>query len=519
MRLFVRVKGTSPFLLNIDGSNYTIEQLVDFVQNCYNELYDYRGVTNLTLLRVCSFRGEDKVLFFDKEGGDDGEGGARPTDPSVQEYIPIYSEPEESARNPVCAAPPPGTLTQNFVIKVASLNRLLLMLTSPDYDNYMIDVFFNTYRTFTSPRVVLEKLIQRFSVPYPEGPDWATRTPFQYQFFLSSIKLPIQVTICKLMQRWIENYLFDFDADMVEIFKDFVQYALPAAGHIGLANTLYKSMFPDSSCPNPNRILVSKKDFLSISEFPMGKRRSLLEFSDRDIAEQLTLMDWELYKEIRFVELIGQCWNKEEKRFRAPNVMLCIERFNIISNWVSFCILNEETLRARIKVFSRFVQILDRLRELNSFNMIFAVNSGLNQIAVHRLKHTHGSLKPDVAFLHKDILKLIATDANFRSYREYLSGCTTAIPYLGVCLKDLTFIEDGNPKFLDGMVNFMRCIHIYNVQYFIRRFQLSSDYSHLTGNREVIAYLNSFREPVDERKLYAMSLKREPRNVTKDKLK
>lgn len=63
---------------------------------------------------------------------------------------------------------------------------------------------------------------------------------------------------------------------------------------------------------------------------------------------------------------------------------------------------------------------------------------------------------------------------NYKSYRENLSATETpAVPYIGVFLKDLTFICDGNPDYLrGGLINLhkrrqvqhelltsMHCIH------------------------------------------------------------
>ncbi len=63
---------------------------------------------------------------------------------------------------------------------------------------------------------------------------------------------------------------------------------------------------------------------------------------------------------------------------------------------------------------------------------------------------------------------------NYSQYREHLAHVTPpALPYLGicfwsiqdiannssqgVCLSDLTFIEDGNPGEIDKLVNFSKC--------------------------------------------------------------
>lgn len=45
--------------------------------------------------------------------------------------------------------------------------------------------------------------------------------------------------------------------------------------------------------------------------------------------------------------------------------------------------------------------------------------------------------------------ELMSMTHNFRNYRDKLRNIAPpAIPYIGVTLQDLTFIDDGNPSFL-----------------------------------------------------------------------
>ena len=52
----------------------------------------------------------------------------------------------------------------------------------------------------------------------------------------------------------------------------------------------------------------------------------------------------------------------------------------------------------------------------------------------------------------------MSTDGRFRNMREALHRCDPpCIPYLGMYLTDLSFIEEGTPNFTDdGLLNFSK---------------------------------------------------------------
>lgn len=67
----------------------------------------------------------------------------------------------------------------------------------------------------------------------------------------------------------------------------------------------------------------------------------------------------------------------------------------------------------------------------------------------------------------KEMGELMEGHGNYSKYRAALNNARPPmLPYLGVCLRDLTFIEDGNDTMVDGLLNFdkMRLI-----RYVLRR--------------------------------------------------
>jgi hypothetical protein len=65
---------------------------------------------------------------------------------------------------------------------------------------------------------------------------------------------------------------------------------------------------------------------------PNASNQSVLDFSAVDIAQQLTLMEWNIWENIKTWELLGLAWTKKDKNERAPNGK---REYNIINKIIS----------------------------------------------------------------------------------------------------------------------------------------------------------------------------------------
>jgi len=195
-----------------------------------------------------------------------------------------------------------------------------------------------------------------------------------------------------------------------------------------------------------------------------------------------------------------------------------IARFNLISAWIIEAILEAEDLKSRVKTFTKVVAIAKCLLELNNLSTLMAMIAGWNNSAISRLKFTRKELpkkaQEDVAMLEN----LMSAEGSYKNYRGYIHKVNPPeIPYIGVYLSDLTFIEDGNPNMVGNLINFEKrrllCSVILELQ----------TYQQKPYNLQVVAplyeLLAHLPNPPDEAKLYATSLVREPRNATRDMIK
>ena len=112
-------------------------------------------------------------------------------------------------------------------------------------------------------------------------------------------------------------------------------------------------------------------------------------------------------------------------------------------------ILSEEKLKPRVRMLKHLVAIAWECFQINSFNAAHEIVAAFDSAAVHRLKQTWHELARHHVKTVSKLRKLCAAcspENNRKAPRELLQKCTPpCVPYLGIFLSDLTFIEEGNP--------------------------------------------------------------------------
>ena len=86
----------------------------------------------------------------------------------------------------------------------------------------------------------------------------------------------------------------------------------------------------------------------------------------------------------------------------------------------------------------------------------------------------------------------------------------------GVYLQDLTFIEDGNPDYIDGMVNVEKRALVYRILEQIATFQVEA--YNFVALPILRTYIETYLSQLDDKDMYAFSLQHEPRNAKKSDL-
>ncbi|KAM9328940.1 rap guanine nucleotide exchange factor 2 [Gastrophryne carolinensis] len=183
---------------------------------------------------------------------------------------------------------------------------------------------------------------------------------------------------------------------------------------------------------------------------------SLLQLSTIEVATQLSMRNFELFRNIEPTEYIDDLF-KLKSKIGCANLKSFEEVINQETFWVASEILRESNQLKRMKIIKHFIKIALHCRECKNFNSMFAIISGLNLAPVSRLRATWEKLPSKYEKLFQDLQDLFDPSRNMAKYRNVLNSQNLQppiIPLFPVIKKDLTFLHEGNDSKVDGLVNF-----------------------------------------------------------------
>ncbi|XP_044188853.1 rap guanine nucleotide exchange factor 1b isoform X9 [Thunnus albacares] len=379
-------------------------------------------------------------------------------------------------------------------VRAGSGDILLVHATETDRKDLVLycEAFLTTYRTFITPEDLIKKLHYRYT-RFCHSPDTFKKRVSKNTFFV-------------LVRVVDELCLVELTEDILKQLMDLV-FTLVCNGELSLARVLRKNILDKVEQRKLLRYTNSLKPLAArgVSARP----GTLHDFRSHEIADQLTLLDAELFYKIEIPEVL--LWAKEQNEEKSPNLTQFTEHFNNMSYWVRSLIIQQEKAQDREKLLLKFIKIMKHLRKLNNFNSYLAILSALDSAPIRRLewqKQTSEGLE--------EYCTLIDSSSSFRAYRAALAEVEPpCIPYLGLILQDLTFVHLGNPDLIDGKVNFSKRWQQFNILDSMRRFQ--QVHYELKRNEDIVSFFNDFSDHLAEEALWELSLKIKPRNIARRK--
>ncbi|XP_073427413.1 ras-specific guanine nucleotide-releasing factor RalGPS2 isoform X2 [Dendrobates tinctorius] len=265
---------------------------------------------------------------------------------------------------------------------------------------------------------------------------------------------------------------------------------------------------------------LSDKDSAALKKSFDAVVFDVLMVTPEEYAGQITLMDMPVFKAIQPEELSSCGWNKKEKYSSAPNAVAFTRRFNHVSFWVVREILHAQTLKIRAEVLSHYIKTAKKLYELNNLHALMAVVSGLQSTPIFRLTKTWALLSRKDKTTFEKLEYVVSKEDNYIRLRDYIKSLkmTPCIPYLGIYLSDLTYIDSAYPSTGSILENEQRSNLMNNILRIISDLQQSCEYD-IPLLPHVQKYLNSMRYIEELQKFveddnYKLSLKIEPGTST-----
>ena len=409
-----------------------------------------------------------------------------------------------------------ATLTRDHQgqVRETSLNKLVAAITPQAELPDMLDVstFLVTYQTFTTTAHLIRKLMQRYMVPEKPG-----ASVDEAKTYTTSVVRPIQVRVAKILKQVLEAQYRDIDDGLLDLIKVFIlgivdQTILAKQCQQGVQIVIAKRSSQRQEDANSLSSIsaATSSSSTTTSKKPMTLMGSVYDLSSEEIARHLTLIEFEVYSQIKPTEFFGQAWAKPKHHHRAPNIRAMIDRFNVITRWITTEIVSEERIRNRVKRYMKFIKIAQALRQMHNYHTLMAILGGLNEGPVYRLKFTKAEIPPKFQQAITELQTVMSADGSYNAYRLELGAATPpCIPYLGVYLRDLTYFDEGGGG-SDGMINFKSKKNVYSVIQIIQKYQ-ATPYPFKPTER-AYNHLKSITG-LDDALLHKTSLLREPKNA------
>jgi hypothetical protein len=383
-----------------------------------------------------------------------------------------------------------------------------------------------TFRSFTTPEELFQELVKRFGIQPPEG-----LSQEEFVKWTDQKQKLVRLRVVNIMKKWLEEYWYeDCSAKSIQTllmsmlaFAEQLQ-AQNNPGHdkimklveakLNQDNSSRRRMVQNSSVPPPIPILPRNL-----------KRMKIFDVDPLELSRQLTLREFKLFERITPFE----CLTRRIRKAKIKNLSIentsyidaFIQNSNGLTNWVSYMILKYTEAKKRAQAIKYFVNVAEYCRQCNNFSSMMAIISALYSATIHRMKKTWAAVTPRTLEMLDSMNKLMNSTRNFNEYRDILRMVTPpVIPFFGVYLSDLTFVEDGNPDFLEDnpkLINFAKRMKSADIIRDIMQYQITHYmFQEVPAIQALLDTGFSKAPPVDAQ--YDLSLALEPRERTNERM-
>ncbi|XP_041840004.1 ral guanine nucleotide dissociation stimulator-like 1 isoform X2 [Melanotaenia boesemani] len=430
-------------------------------------------------------------------------------------------------------------------LKAATLERLVTHLLEPEHrEPDFIHVFLSTYRAYTCTNTLIELLFQR---------DKSFTNPDQTVYPCSSL-LPV-------VRLWLAEYSEDFQEP--PDFQTLRKLCVHLHRHLRFrcvaraADALLKRLqLQDCSQSASEQHSESLQQEQSNQEdggetSTKEEKHDFMDFPVREVAEQLTRIDAELFVKVVPFHCLGCIWSqrdKKENRNLAPTVRATISQFNAVTNRVITSLLcpsspNPSTSSPissprsastflypssssapssprcshtspihRARIIEKWIAIAQECRQLKNFSSLRAILSALQSNAVYRLKKTWAAVSRESMMTFDHLCEIFPDENCVLTGREIVeeSFSSGVVPYLGTYLTVLTMLDTAlNDTVEGGLINFEKRRREFEILNQIRQLQAFCSNYVLPVSPHITAWLQEHTLLTDQES-YELSLELEP---------
>ncbi|XP_069418820.1 ral guanine nucleotide dissociation stimulator-like 2 isoform X4 [Ovis canadensis] len=456
---------------------------------------------------LSSFRSRDP----EEGGGPGGRGGGggqeeEEDDDDDEAPVSVWEEEEDGATftvtsrqyqplDPLAPRPPLRSSRKLRAGTLEALVRHLLDTRTSGADVTFTAAFLATHRAFTSTPALLGLMVDRLEALESHPADELERT---------------KGVAISVLSTWLASHPEDFGSevkgqlDRLESFFLRTGYAAGegiGGGSADLIRNLRSRVDPQTpELPKP----------LALPGDPPADPTDVLVYLADHLAEQLTLLDAELFLNLVPSQCLGGLWGHRDRPGHShlcPSVRATVTQFNKVAGAVVSSVLGatstgeglgEVTVRPlrppqRARLLEKWIRVAEECRLLRNFSSVYAVVSALQSSPIHRLRAAWGEATRDSLRVFSSLCQIFSEEDNYSQSRELLLQEVKlqpplepnskksprpaprgggVVPYLGTFLKDLVMLDAASKDELEnGYINFDKRRKEFAVLSELRRLQ------------------------------------------------
>ncbi|XP_036908638.1 ral guanine nucleotide dissociation stimulator-like 2 isoform X2 [Sturnira hondurensis] len=487
---------------------------------------------------LSSFRSRDPEEGGSPSGRSVGEGQEEEEEEGEGEApVSVWDEEEDGATftvtsrqyqplDPLAPTPPPRLFRRLRAGTLEALVRHLLDVRTSEADVTFTATLLATHRAFTSTPALLGLMVDRLE----------TLESHPTEELESTKGVAISV-----LSTWLASHPEDFGSEVkgqLDRLESFLLRTGYAAGEGVVGGST------DFICNLRSRVDPQTPDLpkpLALPGDPPADPTDVLVFLADHLAEQLTLLDSELFLNLVPSQCLGGLWGHRDRPGHShlcASVRATVAQFNKVAGAVVSSVLGatstgeepgEVTIRPlrppqRARLLEKWIRVADECRLLRNFSSVYAVVSALQSSPIHRLRAAWGEAARDSLRVFSSLCQIFSEEDNYSQSRELLlrevkaqpslepnskkapkSGSRGGgvVPYLGTFLKDLVMLDAASKDELkNGYINFDKRRKLRRLQNECRGYDLRPD-------SDIQQWLQGLR-PLTEAQSHRVSCEVEP---------
>ena len=245
----------------------------------------------------------------------------------------------------------------------------------------------------------------------------------------------------------------------------------------------FKSSF--SIKPRSNTMNLTLKNYFCITDWNI-----------EDIGDKLTEVSKSLLNKIHIKELLKGVYLKQDKNITSPNIVNCITNFNKLTSFIIQDVISYDTPKLRARAYEAWVQVCDYCKMNRNYNDCLAIYSALNNYIITGLNLTLKKIKSKTKSLFETISRFCTVEDNYRNIRNDMVLCEqegdSFIPYLGMLLRDINFMEESF-KYINekGFINMEKIEKVNNL---LEKYFKYKKEEKKKSNKKIPIHLNFFEQ-------------------------